>query len=290
VLNSASNVVSTLTIGNNNATAIFGGAIRDNTAGAGCIMALTKIGGGTQTLTGADTYSGNTLVTGGTLAVNGTLASSPVTVANSATLSCNGVIGGNVTVSAGGTVSPGGTGAIGAMTISNNLTLQGNAWMDVNPATLTNDVIRAHTITFGGTLTVTNISATLLAAGNSFKLFVASNYSGAFNAINPPTPGAGLAWNSNNLGLNGTLSVVSVPSRPGITGVRLSGTNLVINATNGMTGETNYVLMTTNLTTPLNQWTPVATNVLAGSGNFTITVTNAFNTNAPQHFYNIEVQ
>ena len=53
------------------------------------------------------------------------------------------------------------------------------------------------TLTYGGTLTLTNISAPL-AAGNSFTLFSAAGYSGSFATISPATPGAGLAWNTNN--------------------------------------------------------------------------------------------
>ncbi|MCX5676421.1 MAG: autotransporter-associated beta strand repeat-containing protein, partial [Planctomycetota bacterium] len=53
----------TLTLGDNDATATFSGAIK-NTAGT---LALTKIGSGTQTLGGANTYDGLTTVSAGTL-------------------------------------------------------------------------------------------------------------------------------------------------------------------------------------------------------------------------------
>jgi hypothetical protein len=48
--------------------------------------------------------------------------------------------------------------------------------------------------------------------------------------------------------------------------------------------------MGTNLTEPLNQWTPVATNVPGADANFSITATNAVNPSAPQRFYIIELQ
>ena len=75
--------------------------------------------------------------------------------------------------------------------------------------------------------------------------------------------------------------VVSATAQPGISAISLSGTNLALSATNGVAGGTYYVLTSTNLAAPLNQWTSIDTNVLGSGGNFTITVTNAANPNAP---------
>ena len=72
---------STLTIGFNNDGGNFAGAIQNGTG----TVALTKVGSGTETLTGISTYTGATIVTSGALQVNGSLASS-VTVQNLATL------------------------------------------------------------------------------------------------------------------------------------------------------------------------------------------------------------
>jgi autotransporter-associated beta strand protein len=60
----------TLTVGDNNATGTFSGAIK-NTAGT---LALTKIGTGTQTLSGANTYDGATQVDAGLLVFANTAA------------------------------------------------------------------------------------------------------------------------------------------------------------------------------------------------------------------------
>jgi len=96
----------------------------------------------------------------------------------------------------------------------------------------------------------------------------------------------GFEDNVNWLGLD---EVSAVPV-PGIASFSLSGTNLVINGSNGFSGTVYYVLMSTNVSLPLNQWTPVATNVLNASGNFTITATNAVNLNVPQCFYILQMQ
>ena len=79
------------------------------------------------------------------------------------------------------------------------------------------------------------------------------------------------------------------PAQPGIAGFSKSGPNLVINGSDGIAGQTYYVLMTTNLALPLNEWTSVSTNVPGGTGNFSITLTNAVNLN-PQGFYILKAQ
>jgi len=63
-------------------------------------------------------------------------------------------------------------------------------------------------LTLGGTLTVT-ITGDALAAGDSFKLFDAAAYTGAFNALHLPSLPAGLAWNVTRLSVDGTLSIDS---------------------------------------------------------------------------------
>jgi len=75
---------------------------------------------------------------------------------------------------------------------------------------------------------------------------------------------------------------------PGITSIRLSGTDVLLSATNGFIGGTYYVLTSTNVATPLNQWQPVSTNVLSASGSFTLT--NTLGSALPQEFYILGVQ
>jgi hypothetical protein len=83
-----------------------------------------------------------------------------------------------------------------------------------------------------------------------------------------------------------TVSLVVLPEATvGITAISLSGGNLVINGTNGVSGTTYYLLMSTNLALPASQWVPVATNTLNANGNFSLTATNAVYANVPQQFY-----
>ena len=83
---------------------------------------------------------------------------------------------------------------------------------------------------------------------------------------------------------------ISAAPRPGITGISLSGTNILFTATNGAAGGIYYLLGSTNLSSPLNQWTPIATNVLSANGNFSIIATNAVLENLPQQFFILQTQ
>ena len=128
------------------------------------------------------------------------------------------------------------------------------------------------TVFFSLALPATFVSDAL--AGGEVTLFL--------TAIDPQI---GFTFNSRSFGTTSArpfLEISAVPV-PGISAVNLSGTNVVLSATNGVAGGTYYVFSSTNLALPLSQWTPVATNVLSGSGNFTTTVTNA-NTTAQQFF------
>jgi autotransporter-associated beta strand protein len=239
---------------------------------------LKKFGTGTLTLAGTNTYIGNTLVGAGTLLVTGQ-GLSAVTVSNGATLGGNGVISSNVTVNAGGTLSPGVNG-LGVLTVGGNVSLAGTTTMEIDKVAGTNDLLLAAnttpaTITYGGTLNVP-VAAGSLAPGDTFKLFSADNYAGSFTAIIP----SNVTWDTSKLNVDGTLKVVSIaPVGPTtnatITKVTLSGTNLLVHGTNNNVPNTGqYVVLTsTNLSTPLSNWTREATNsYVNGTFDFSIPV------------------
>ncbi len=221
-------------------------------------------------------------------------------VTSGQTLKGNGAIRGKfITASAGSIVAPGIAGAIGTLTVTNQgnttnfavVTLAGTLSMDINRASTPNAdrILNVNgTNAMGGTLTVNNLGAALV-AGDSFQLLVGNANTGAFATVNLPALGSGLTW-SNSLALNGKLTVVAsviVPTiPPGITGFSLSGANVVINGTNGQAGGTYYLLTTTNLATPRPQWHAIATNVV-GAANFTFIGTNAIKANSGQQFYTL---
>ncbi len=252
-------------------------------------------GSGTLALNNTNTYTGPTVISGGTLLVNGRVSTNTVTVATNGALGGGGVITGPVTIQAGGTLAPGNpyilTHSVLTLTISNILTLQAGS---TNIAVVTqggvNSLVTGLTsVAYNGTL-VPNIVGTLR-AGQNFTIFSAAAYTGNFSAI-AGTPGAGLVWAFNPT--NGVLSVVQstiIPNvPPQITSFSFVGGNLSISGTNGVNGGTYYLLGTTNLTTPIGQWIPVATNVVTASGgteSFSFTGTNAYTAGAPGWFFRL---
>jgi len=264
---------------------------------------LIKTGASTLYLTTNCAYAGSTLISSGTLALigNGALAgSSAITIAAGAALDASGrgdqklnlssgqVLAGNGTIiggllaGGGSTVSPG-IGGVGALTVANAITLQGTTAMKIDKTAGTNDLVRSSAgITFGGVLNLSVLSAPL-AAGDSNKLFSAASYSGTFTALNPPTPGAGLLWDTSSLAVNGTLRVVAAPVSPRITGLSIRGGYVILSGTNNAgPGGTFSVLTSTNLMLPLASWTVLTNGVFGTDGNFSST--NAAGVGSPRFF------
>ncbi|HTB84565.1 MAG TPA: hypothetical protein VK742_12995, partial [Candidatus Sulfotelmatobacter sp.] len=97
-----------------------------------------------------------------------------------------------------------------------------------------------------------------------------------------------LAWNTSGLTNNGSITVVVGPSStpPVITGESFIPGNLILMGTNGSMNGTFYVVTTTNLTTPMTNWTYLFTNQFDGSGNFN--VTNPYTPLWPASFFRIK--
>ena len=213
-----------------------------------------------------------------------------LTLASGQTLAGVGGVNGSLVVSGGATLSPsgttaalgvnwGGTNAVGAIAASANITLNGTTVIKLDGSG-TNDMVQAAAnMTYSGTLNLVNISSSPLAAGNSFHIFSAAGYSGSFTGITPATPGSGLVWDLAQL----SSGIVSVASQPVIGNTRVSGGNLIFSGTGGTTNGTFYVLTSTNVATPLANWTPLSTNAFDSSGNFS--VTNTINPGNPRQFY-----
>ena len=107
---------SALRVGGLNTDTTFSGVISDLNV-PGNYGALTKIGTGTLTLSGANLLKGLTTAAAGTLVVNGSLPGD-VQVNGGAMLKGSGNIGGTLTVAPGGTVAPGNS--PGTMVIQSN--------------------------------------------------------------------------------------------------------------------------------------------------------------------------
>jgi fibronectin-binding autotransporter adhesin len=280
-------------------TAFDGGLTKTNSGrltliGANTYNGNTLVSAGVLALAGNGSISNNSTIniTAGAVLDASGRGDGRLTVASGQTLVGNGVLNGNVTVAAGAILAPGpplppvisGTNSdgdvtnqisdvdpVGTLTFSNSLALSAGSttMMDLSKTPLTNDMLAvAGLLTYGGTLSL-NIGDPLNAA-DTFKLFAAANYSGAFSNIVPATPGPALAWNTNTLAMDGTLRIIPTAS-PVIAGVIFSGSSIIINGSNGLPGTNYYVLASTNLSLPLSNWERVATNAFDQNGNFQFT-------------------
>jgi autotransporter-associated beta strand protein len=244
------------------------------------------VNGSVWQLTAANTYSDTTTVSNGTLLIEGSIGpGADVTVGKNGVLGGNGVINNNVTVLTNGTLSPGGS--IGLLTINGNLTNHGTILMELNKAAGTNDhIVGANNLQYGGTLMVTNLAGSLTVT-DSFPLFSATTYSGAFTSISPATPGPGLAWDLSGL-TNGTLRItVGASAPPTITTITVGGGNVILSGTNGTAGQNYYVLTSTNVALPLTNWTRAATSMFDSLGNFSYT--NAVSPAIRQEYFRIQL-
>jgi autotransporter-associated beta strand protein len=155
------NDTATVSIGNTNNNGSFSGVIAD---GWNNTTSITKIGSGTQTLSGANTYRGNTTITLGTLQVGADGAIPNVsgkgnvvfsTAANTAILDINGI---NTTINGLSQAAASTTNQVVNNAVSTSRTLTvGN-----NNATTTFAGIVANNTGTGGTLALTKIGAGIL--------------------------------------------------------------------------------------------------------------------------------
>jgi autotransporter-associated beta strand protein len=167
---------------------------------------LVQFGSGKLILTADNTYTGTTTVSNGTLVVNGANAAVSTYVAGGR-LGGTGTLNGPVTLDAGTTLTPGAS--VGTLTINSDLSFGGNLAIEVNKSlSPSNDLVVVSgvlTNTGTGTLTVSNLGPAL-AVGDTFTLFSQPVLNGAAMTV----IGGGATW-TNNLAVDGSISVVSIP-------------------------------------------------------------------------------
>jgi autotransporter-associated beta strand protein len=247
---------------------------------------LIKEGSGRWTLTCTNTYSGTTTVNEGTLLVNGNqaAATNTVTVNASGTLGGIGVIGGAVTVNTDGALAPGAS--AGTLTISNNLTLNPGAALnfELGAINASDKVVVSGALVLGGTLNVTNL------AGFGTNTYTLITYGGALSGNLPvigtmPSGFTG-SINTNTTGQVKLVVQIAPSSPPRFDTITNANDGLTLSGSGGTSNGTYYVLMATNLVTPLLQWQAILTNQFDTNGNFI--VTNLVYTNAPARFYRLQ--
>ena len=296
-------------------TNVFGGLITGNPNGATANdTQLAPPGGfalagpGKLTLTNVQAYVGDTWVSSGTLALSGggTLAGSSNLVVSAGaildatartdgtlklgsgqTLAGFGKVAGKVVATNGAALAPGNGASLGTLTFNSTVNLTGGqAQMAISKsgATLANDSLTGiTTLTCGGSLVVTNLGPDALAAGDSFKLFNASTFTGTFTNFNLPPLASNLLWNTSQMAVNGTLAVIALapPALSGATSLGGGGFQLTFS---GPGGQTYAILTSTNLLLAMTNWT-VLTNGTFGAS--PVTVTNSVAPGSPAGYYRI---
>jgi fibronectin-binding autotransporter adhesin len=317
------NVAPAARVNNGNLGTAGGVEIQGPISGSG---SFNMLGSDTWGLAATNTYIGNTIISGaGTLQLigGGCISNSPlILVQNGSTIDVSqrsdqtltlssgqtlttlngGNINGNLTNAPGATLEPGGTANLDILSVhdvgaTGNVTLLGVTEMKLEPALYgsgmdsdeldaTNDA--TQTITYGGTLQLSNFGG-VYAVGQTYQLFIATNYAGAFTNISPAQPGSGLSWNTNALATSGTISIAVGPVEnlaAKIIGVSVNGSTVNLSGNGGGASGGYYVLTSTNLLLPLPSWKSVATNNFAGDGSFNINVPEIHG--AQSQFYLIE--
>jgi uncharacterized repeat protein (TIGR03806 family) len=143
----------------------------------------------------------------------------------------------------------------------------------------------------GVTMSSTNVGASLyFTLDGSLPTTNSLLYSGTLNLTNTVTVRATAAESgyANSVAAGSTYTIIATPPLR-ITGIKVSGQTLMLTAANGSTNGVYYLLTSTNVKTPLNQWTRVLTNQFDGSGNLNLS-TNILNPSDPQRFFLLQLQ
>jgi fibronectin-binding autotransporter adhesin len=277
-----------------NTDATFNGVISDDG-----VTTIIKVGSGRWTLNGYNYWTGPTIVSNGVLAEANGLSSTNIYICAGAfldtggtlylntgqTIGGKGTVLGSLDVSGGGTIAPGEDPSISTLTVTNTVNLAGgNTLMEVNHngGAPVSDQLAAPAISLGGTLSL-QVLGSRLQTGDTFHLFNGT-LSGSFTTINKGY----YTWNISQLGTggNGTITVTGLLPLPS-TGFAISGTNIVLSSTGGLSNGKLMVVTSTNVAAPLSAWTTVTNDVFSGTGQYNLTV--PMNPGSAEQFYLIVV-
>jgi fibronectin-binding autotransporter adhesin len=281
----ATNLPTTYVIGGKNLDTTFAGKISEVVPTR--TAAITKVGTGSFTLTGANTHTGPMLINGGTLFVNNTSGSGTgtnnyVAVNDGGTLGGTGFIFGPVTNYSGGTISPGSNG-VGTLTLKSNLFLSAGSAVNFHVGTTSDKLAVSNALVLNGTFNVTSNAG--FGPGTYTVMTYGSALSGTLPVIGSKPAGYSIAVSTNTVGQ--IRLIVQVQTPPVFGGINLVGTNLVFTGTGGPTNENYFVLASTNVALPVANWTRLATNRFNATGAFAFT--NAVNPALPQNFYLLQM-
>jgi hypothetical protein len=279
------------------------GAVGVLTMGAGNLSVNTLYAGYQPAANGNYGVGTLNLNGGGKLSVSGPLSLGLTSGGTGAasTLGALNVSGG--TVAAGNIV--GGAGSSNTITISSGaLLLTNTAGPGIAAFSLTNSALHFNLNGAAGVtnLVVSNLTAvglntvwvdsvTNFSASNTFHLIGYATLTGSVptNLALAALPDGYRGSLLENTAAQ-TIDLAILPGgagSPKFTAANLSGNSFSLKGTNGLGNGIYYVIASTNLASPLNQWTRVATNFFGTTGSFQFS--NTFNLSAPGQFYALQV-
>jgi hypothetical protein len=150
--------------------------------------------------------------------------------------------------------------------------------------------ISVGTVSAGGTTTIT-IDAVQNPGGPTVVPLISYNslagsVAGNFVVALPAGFSGGLIDNAAQKRIDLNVSVTPL-APPRITGLNVSGGNIVLAGTNGPLSGNYYLLSSTNLALPLSNWTRLATNAFDSGGAFN--VTNPVDPHDGQRYYRLQL-
>ena len=180
---------------------------------------------------------------------------------------------------------------------ANPITLAASTLADNTSLTVPNSTVFNFTlgtniaeVTAQGNLTVNNTLNITAGDGFGAGTYTLFTYAGFFfgtPVLGTTPPGYSYSI-TNPPGLIQLLVQSPLPPPPPVfSSISATVNGLVMSGSGGTTNGTYYVLVSTNVALPRNQWAPITTNLFDGSGNFIFT--NAINPNSPQTFYLLQI-
>ncbi len=272
-----------ISIGNNNVSTTYSGALTNGGS-------VTKIGTGTLTLNGTNTYTGKTTISAGTLALSGSgsIASTNIIVAGGAGLDVSGLS--SVFALAGSTLTNSSVGAVFNGTNNCSAGTLALVYDGVNPSFIQTN----GTMTLSAS-TVIQVNNTGVSLANGSYTIIAAATAGNIGQVTGPLPAVAVTGNgaagtaslqiNGSGGLNLVVASAATPPPAVINSVSVSGNNLILQGTNGALSGTYSILTSTNVASPLPNWTTNASGTFTAGGAFS----NAIPATAePQRYFNIK--
>jgi autotransporter-associated beta strand protein len=265
----------------------FNGNISSNSAVAGSLVVLNKIGTGKLTLIGSSTFTGGTTVEAGALIVNNASGSGTGTgdlsIAGGATLGGTGFIGSPTALADFAILAPGNS--AGTLTFNDDLAIGEFSVLNFELGSSSDLVVANAALTLAGML---NVTATAGFGAGTYMLFTYNpantfNYSG----LNLGTAPAGYNYAINTDTPGQVKLIVTLPTPPSFGGILVSGGNVILSGSGGTPGADYVVLGATNVVMPPANWARLVTNQFDSNGNFAWTNPPAPGT--PQQYSRLQV-